>query len=123
MVQELQILISGEGNIMINKTRELIASTTIIVARLGTISQETGTILMDIYTKTLNKQFTNAIHEEAMIAMGDIAMIIGSRFTDYLPKVSHIIQIGLNDGYLHPNLCRAAICVLGDIAIACNLFL
>jgi importin subunit beta-1 len=75
---------------------------------------------MNIYGNTLNRNFTSAVHEEAMAAIGDIAIVIGSRFCNYLPVASMMIQVGLTDGHQHPNLCNVAVLVLGDVATACK---
>jgi len=34
--------------------------------------------------------------------------------------LNQVIQIGLRDGHLFPNLCCVALCVLGDVAAACK---
>jgi len=92
MVTELQNLINGkQSNSIVNKTRELIATTTTVVARIGCLSDKHGFILMDLYLKTLNTNgFSSAVHEEAMAAIGDIATIINNRFVIHLPRAAHV---------------------------------
>jgi len=121
MVQSLQQLTSNvDDHLSIMRVREMIGCVTAIVQRVKQLDDETALTLMNIYSATLNRNFTSSVHEEAMAAIGDIANVIGSRFCTYLDVASMMIQVGLTDGHQHPNLCSVAVVVLGDVATACK---
>eukprot|EP00494_Astrolonche_serrata_P030741 UN31009 len=121
LITELNKLVSNsQNNTVVNKTRELIGAVTTIVNRIGSLESKKSDLLMNIYFATLNHNFSSGVHEEAMASMGDIASIIGLRYIPHLPKTFNVICVGLNEGYKHPNLCRAAILLLGDVAGSCK---
>jgi len=122
MVQELSQIVGvdahNRGNI--NKVRELIASVTTLITRIGRLDNEQAKALMSIYFNTLNCNFNTHVHEEALSAIGDLATCIGSRFLLFLPDAINVICIGLNDGQTYPALCKVANWVLSDVAGACK---
>eukprot|EP00028_Trichosphaerium_sp_Am-I-7-wt_P003465 CAMPEP_0168528990 /NCGR_PEP_ID=MMETSP0405-20121227/13613_1 /TAXON_ID=498012 /ORGANISM="Trichosphaerium sp, Strain Am-I-7 wt" /LENGTH=850 /DNA_ID=CAMNT_0008552571 /DNA_START=23 /DNA_END=2572 /DNA_ORIENTATION=- len=59
----------------------------------------------------------SSLQEEALMAMGAIAGVVGQDFTKYMQRVEPILSAGLKN-YEFPQVCSCAIGTVGDIARA-----
>ena len=77
-------------------------------------------VLMDTYESAFNSKFTSTVHEAAMLGVGDLALVLGQRFVQYLERADPMVYVGLNEGHKLPTLCVSAILLLNSIAQACS---
>eukprot|EP00916_Digyalum_oweni_P014840 GHVL01024276.1.p1 GENE.GHVL01024276.1~~GHVL01024276.1.p1 ORF type:complete len:853 (+),score=138.01 GHVL01024276.1:57-2615(+) len=82
------------------------------------IVRESST-LFKLYSQVL--QITNSgglsIHEDALVAIGALALAIGSSFSPFMKDFSPFLTIGLHN-YQEVQVCMSSVSVVGDVARA-----
>jgi len=123
MVRELEQLtanIMQGGQVALLKTCELMGVIGGVINRVQRLTDDHARQLMNIYTATLNRNFTSSVHEEALGQITTIAEVIQGRFVPYLEPVASMITIGLTEAHSHPTLCQNCLILLGAVASACR---